>query len=134
MASGGATFKINGNYIEGTLSGTTRVWDFPNRNANVVSLTDGFNVWSCKIKYRDISTSLKVNTPKLDLSVYPNPFTTDIKVNSSEKSIINISDINGRVVLTENIEIGSNTIPVENLPIGIYIAQVGDKKLKLIKQ
>jgi len=61
------------------------------------------------------------------LSIYPNPVTSQLTLNTNEKTnSINIIDISGKVVKTIPIAIDTttNTIDVSNLTKGIYFLQV----------
>jgi Ricin-type beta-trefoil lectin domain-like/Secretion system C-terminal sorting domain/Tectonin domain len=78
------------------------------------------------------------------LRLYPNPaqeqFTLEIKLDAPQKTILNISDITGKVVLQRNLELvkGANQVQVElerSLPNGIYTVQVvGFKAERMIVQ
>jgi hypothetical protein len=60
------------------------------------------------------------------LKVYPNPGSSVLNIENSAEPItlLNLSDIQGRIILTETP--GSNTVKadISHLPVGIYILRV----------
>ncbi len=59
-----------------------------------------------------------------DISIYPNPATSQLTINSNQLSITNITiiDITGKTV--KSINKNTNTVDVSNLQNGLYILQV----------
>lgn len=129
------------NWIEGTgsvagvLSSGKSVCDFDipiflschSKNGVLIFKHANFN---CTISAADISKN-KNNQNKVLL--YPNPTLTDIKVEIlnaeyGEKKI-EILDVLGRVIKTENIDIGDEqfTIQLLEIPKGLYMIQIGVK-------
>ena len=79
----------------------------------------------------------------LDLSVYPNPtadyLTLAIEDYQSENLEFRLYDIQGRLILRNNLTSGSNTISVQHLVMATYFLTVMDgknkiKTFKIIKQ
>lgn len=67
-----------------------------------------------------------LSTYNNDLSVWPNPASTTLNISGlSEEIAYNISDINGRVLLTGRVEINGN-IDVSILENGIYLLKAGN--------
>ena len=66
--------------------------------------------------------------------LFPNPAKDKLNVvNKTTSSLpLEIYSIKGFLVQTEELEIGSNAIKLNNLDSGIYILQVGDQKEKLV--
>ena len=75
-----------------------------------------------------------------NVSVYPNPTNTQftIETNASEKQIVNIFDVNGKLVLTQTIY-GTTNVDASNFNAGIYnlslISNAGvlNKRLVIVK-
>lgn len=82
--------------------------------------------------------SIKHTTTKL--SVFPNPSTDEVSVifnTNKEKTTIEVFDIEGRLVMTDEAtrEIGQNTVKinVSNFSQGIYIVRAGTETFKITK-
>jgi len=67
------------------------------------------------------------------VSVYPNPFSDYLVVNTTTKGKAAIYNMSGQMVLSVNIQSGSNRIETSALPKGVYILRVGDKSVKIVK-
>lgn len=80
----------------------------------------------CTALFNGIKTTNSINDK---IQVYPNPtsgkFT--IETNSTEKQTVQVFDVNGRVVLIQNIN-GSTTIDVSNLNEGVYNLSIKSSK------
>lgn len=83
-----------------------------------------------------IQSGLGVNDIKNQptIKLFPNPVVDILKVSTSEKTKINIFNINGQSVLTQDLEKGTNDVDVFNLSNGIYFVTVGNKTQKIVKQ
>lgn len=68
------------------------------------------------------------------IKVFPNPVVDILKVSTSEKTKINIFNINGQSVLTQDLEKGTNDVDVFTLSNGIYFVTIGNKTQKIIKE
>lgn len=70
-------------------------------------------------------------TKSLNLAIYPNPAAYSITINSNEiidKPIINVTDMNGKSIFTEELsELSSHTINCAAWRNGIYLITVSDK-------
>jgi len=58
-----------------------------------------------------------------EITVYPNPATNIINLNSDISGSATVYSISGQILINTDIEKGLNTIGVENLPTGIYIIE-----------
>ncbi len=86
--------------------------------------------------YPEVSnTENIINSIEESLSLYPNPATHEVIVNTSVRGSLNysISDLLGRVVLTGNILDGAS-IDVEKLDSGQYIFQLENQSIVFIKE
>lgn len=83
-----------------------------------------------------IQSGLGVNEVKNQptIKLFPNPVVDILKVSTSEKTKINIFNINGQSVLTQDLEKGVNDVDVFTLSNGIYFVSIGNKTQKIIKQ
>ena len=68
-----------------------------------------------------------------EISVYPNPFSEYIIVETTNKETVYIYNISGKRVRSIQTTIGKNTIPVTDLPAGSYILKVGEVNFKIVK-
>ncbi|RZJ71375.1 T9SS type A sorting domain-containing protein [Flavobacterium sp.] len=78
--------------------------------------------------------SLGVNDQDLsEVSVYPNPTSGEIHVNSDENCVFSIFALDGKMVVAPQ-KISGNTIDLTHLPIGIYLAKIKiGEKTKVVK-
>jgi hypothetical protein len=120
------TVNDNGNVITNVFPGVT--------NTGVIyAATHGRGFWQCK-NYVGINSQPIVNkTEKVSLSVFPNPVISDatfrINITKENNVVINIYDINGSLVYSNNYgrksagdhQINFNT---DNLKKGTYIIQM----------
>ena len=54
--------------------------------------------------------------------IYPNPVMNEqITVTVAKATQVRLFDLNGRVVLTEQLNVGSNLIDIRNLSAGAYV-------------
>ena len=69
------------------------------------------------------------------LSIYPNPATNIVYVNTTSLTgTIQITDMAGHVLLT-NLKTGSNTaINISKLPRGTYICKIGSTQIMFVRQ
>ena len=93
-----------------------------------LKMVDNDNTFSCS-KTIEIKT---IENTKEKVTVTPNPFTTDLTISvetvNNANGTVEISDINGRVIISQNIEVvkGTSTITVSNtdkLKQGIYFVR-----------
>ena len=70
---------------------------------------------------------------KTDIKVYPNPFTDYIIVNLPFNEKVLIYNSVGQCKIITVLERGNNRIDVSTLPSGIYLVQIGEKTIKMIK-
>jgi len=63
-----------------------------------------------------------------NVSIYPNPATNNLTIETTEKSEIEISNIAGQILKTFNTTEKQTTIDVSNLPSGVYIIKAKTEK------
>ncbi|MDE1192967.1 MAG: T9SS type A sorting domain-containing protein [Arachidicoccus sp.] len=69
-----------------------------------------------------------------DVAAYPNPAIDHINIKVANAAALTIYDAVGRIIKTQALKAGVNTIDIHSLPTGIYFIQTGTKKLKIIKE
>jgi uncharacterized repeat protein (TIGR03803 family) len=75
-----------------------------------------------------LATGINENdNTSISVSIYPNPFTNEIKINSSSSGEIILFDINGKEILRQNSLTGETTISTENISAGFYLLNYHDK-------
>jgi len=97
------------------------------------TLTEGFQQGA----YSIVSVS-EVDAPDVNITVYPNPFTTtlNIKCESSDPIRVEAIDLQGNVISTQSFENGHGQMDFSSLPEAIYLLRVYDnngKQLKVFK-
>jgi len=69
----------------------------------------------------DVSIGMAVGTIELiSVNLYPNPTIDAINFTLNTAAIASVYDVNGRLVFTENVNEGNNTIDVSGLRAGSY--------------
>lgn len=68
-----------------------------------------------------------------DVSIWPNPATSEVKIFTSNNTNLTITDIYGRTAKSLSIAEGENSIDIGELPSGFYIfaLQNGDRYIIL---
>ena len=87
----------------------------------------------------NLSPALSVNEKSvLQASVYPNPTKGIINIklteNTSEKTILNLYDIQGRNILSKESNNNEESLNIENLSNGIYMLSIQNGNLKTTKK
>lgn len=95
---------------------------------------NGFSLSFC-----NVSPALSVNEKSvLQASVYPNPTKGIINIklteNTSEKTILNLYDIQGRNILSKESNNNEESLNIENLSNGIYMLSIQNGNLKTTKK
>lgn len=57
-------------------------------------------------------------------SIYPNPATTTFYIQSDLEGTVSLHDLNGRIVLEQNVQSGTNSLTVDDVQSGIYLLQI----------
>uniref|UniRef100_UPI001267B6DC carbohydrate-binding protein n=1 Tax=Aquimarina pacifica TaxID=1296415 RepID=UPI001267B6DC len=154
----GGTIEVRTGSTSGTLIGSISVsstggnqnWETLNTSISNASgiqdiylvFTGGsgylFNVnW---IEFNNSSQSNKdiASTEIDDISIYPNPVVSTTNIKGAANSLLNIYNINGSVILSQNIISDNETINLSGLSSGVYYGKVSRQKLvsviKLVKQ
>lgn len=109
-----------------------------------LTVYEGFSVGNLAFGHQFITIIIdyngsKIGVPRVDKSIftiYPNPSSSNIFITGVNISNIQVLDLMGKVVLTQNTP--SNELNIESLPAGMYIINaLSDKGLvvqKIIKQ
>jgi hypothetical protein len=63
-----------------------------------------------------------------EISIYPNPATSEVTISTTEPTSMQIFDVYGRLLLNRGISDGQNTLNLSKFPSGILILVVGDKQ------
>lgn len=116
-ASKAPIISINSSTISSTLGGTSA--------QTFVTVLNGYT-----------SVGVKENTTEsIELSVFPNPANSYVSFNTSsiEASKVTVYDVTGRVVATDNFEIGKCKLDVSSLNGGVYIYSVLSKNNQTLK-
>lgn len=101
----------------------------------------GYNFWQFVVT--DLTDSTVVNTVNVskyeDFKVYPNPASNHLTFSKSENQsqtscMIQIFDINGKIVLSQQFLFSNGTIDVSFLPGGVYILRYVANKEVILKK
>lgn len=82
------------------------------------------------------TVGLAENSANLNLSVYPNPFSSVITIQSDLRSdgTIAIMDVAGKIIYTQELSEMQTTLDLANLPTGIYFLQLSAGGQKTVKK
>ncbi len=104
----------------------------PNLNASVRTAYFGaLPEISIPLKNNETSSVNTVITN--EISVYPNPFTDYIIINTTAASTATIYDLSGAAILSVDLANGSNRIETSALPKGVYVLKMGESAVKIVK-
>ncbi len=70
----------------------------------------------------------------VETNIYPNPATSEVTITATEPSSMQIFDVYGRVLSKQDISDGQNTVNLSELPTGILIFVVGDRRYQVLKE
>ena len=98
-----------------------------------VTTEEGKLIATCTVTVNGITTGINDVITKTVFSIYPNPFTDYIMVNTTAAGTARIYNISGAVMLNINLQDGSNRIETSALPKGVYVLKVGETIVKIVK-
>jgi hypothetical protein len=131
-----SVLHYQGSFPGGSASGKIVHWAFPfesvydpaQRDVMMSSIIDYFFGSS-------VSTNIS-EKEKENFEVYPNPTSGIFTVKISEKEInqiITVSDLAGKVIITEQITDSDQIIDISKFPAGMYLVKLNDLYQKIIK-
>ena len=82
----------------------------------------------------DISTSLENSDKQLSVFVYPTLIETSLNIDNGEGKEYQILDINGKLIMSGNVQTKKKTIQVSSLSAGVYFLYIDGNITKLIKK
>ena len=113
-------------------------------NDNFIDLVVGTNTGGIKILYGEESVGLNEllsnskNRDKKHFQIYPNPAKTylNLELNNKNSSLskIEIRSISGQLILANNLMQNRLSIPIENLPNGVYVISVRNEHFYQLKK
>ena len=79
--------------------------------------------------------NLSLTNEEQNIIISPNPTRSIITINNlSDKSILNIIDLKGNIILESTIETGQSQVNISEYSPGIYILNIGGYSTKIIKK
>lgn len=69
-----------------------------------------------------------------NISIYPNPTTSEVSIRTSVSASLKIMDVFGRILSKQEIQEGQSTINLGELPSGNLIFVVGDQRYRVFKK
>ncbi len=68
-----------------------------------------------------------INNDKVkSLSLYPNPATDKVNIESTNTGVVKIVSLTGKLLIEQPIASGNNTISISDLPVGLFIVEITD--------
>lgn len=83
--------------------------------------------------YSDIKSVL-VKEESNDITIYPNPASSEVTIYSTQPTELQVLDVYGRLLKSQNISEGSNTINLAGIPTGMLFFIVGNQRFKVVKE
>ena len=81
----------------------------------------------------DLALSVSDSEASMANQIYPNPTTGIFYLDASDKGQIQVLDLNGKLLKSENYQKGKNMMDISKLPAGIYLIKTEKNSFKLIK-
>ena len=101
-------------------------------DGTLLGQTDYADLRRIRFDFGDDSSGLNDN--KVGLRVYPNPATESIIIDGlQDGQTVRVYDPNGHILHAQTAQ-AQTTVPVQHLPNGTYLLQVGAQIVKFIKQ
>ncbi len=94
---------------------------------NTAYQTPYLNAQICTIS--DPTTTISDLKPTIDLTFFPNPADTYLKIESNQKQAVHLSIFNtdGKMILAKTVTLPLN-LPIYDVPNGLYIVKIRDEK------
>jgi hypothetical protein len=93
-----------------------------------------WNIIGDKSSGSDCSNFLNLETLSNNrINLFPNPAHSFLNIEAYEATEIQVFNINGAKLLSQNIEAGINKVNIESLPLGIYMVLLENKSFKIVK-
>lgn len=130
-------FKANNTSFTMSLVGGSYTYAVTGSDYPLITLKDfnGSTTFGTISVQNNISTFIKANDPtEFNIKFFPNPCSNLLNIESnSEIGKVNLFDINGRLIYSEDIKSKSSNIDISTLNSGIYFIQRDKLKIKIIK-
>ena len=68
------------------------------------------------------------------ISLFPNPFTSLLKVSSISKAELSVFNITGKIILKQHINEGATELDLSSFAAGVYFIRVGASTYRVIKE
>jgi len=78
-------------------------------------------------------TDIELISDKDMVTVYPNPFSSFVIIESAKEQEVTIYDVSGKIVLKTSVKAGITRINTSEIKKGVYLVKCGVNTLKLIK-
>ena len=83
--------------------------------------------------YSDIKSVL-VKGEGNDVSIYPNPTSSEVTIYTTQTTELQVLDVYGRLLKSQNISEGSNILNLDGIPTGMLFFIVGNQRFKVVKE
>jgi polyhydroxybutyrate depolymerase len=83
-------------------------------------------IWRFFNKHRldNVATSISKHQVHSQYKFYPNPINAVLNIEVETVSVLRVSDVNGKIIATYELQTGSNQIQCENFSSGTYFARI----------
>ncbi len=89
-------------------------------SGDLVAATYGRGIWKSDLKWFNLNLD-KHPTQQLSSRAYPNPFVETVHINMPENGSVEVFDLSGRLIFTQQVHEGKNTLNLSNLKSGVYL-------------
>ena len=141
-----AYYKFNQGYDGVSNTSTTTLLDSAGSNNGTLTnfaLTGATSNWKSGSPVTTGNTCTTLDNPSFEaisnLKVYPNPSTGIFNISAQENVTIEVYDLVGKQIKTQEVPVGTSTIDISNYASGVYLLKATNTKgavnnYKLIKQ
>lgn len=123
-------WQLNGSDIPGATSAT---YTATATGSYTVKVTDNKGCTNTSAAHSHTLTSVGGVSYKHQIRIFPNPGTTTVQVSTPVALHINISSVDGRLMMSSNAGAGTTAIDIQSLADGIYFIQMSDKENQVLK-
>ncbi|KJD37278.1 hypothetical protein PW52_02360, partial [Tamlana sedimentorum] len=134
LAAGATVFDLNTTPSSGLVGDISFEVPTPTGVSNF-SMVDGWSQFT-NISDNASLSSETIDAKSLGFAIYPNPATESISIKNAQSlnAKIEVSDLNGRILINKNINNNLSTINISSLNAGLYLFKITTQDSEFVKR
>ncbi|MCB4807959.1 leucine-rich repeat domain-containing protein [Tamlana sp. 62-3] len=134
LADGATTFDLNSTPSSGLVSDISFEVPTPTGVSNY-SMADGWSQFT-NISDNASLSSETIDAKSLGFAIYPNPAMESISIRNAESldAKIEVSDLNGRILINKNVNNNLTEINISNFKSGMYLFKIKTQESEFVKR